>query len=148
MKTLIQRVKSASVIIDGQVVGQIDTGVLAYVGIGTKDDDVCAKKLIDKILHYRIFENEQGKLDKSLFDVGGGLLIVSQFTLMATTNKGRRPDFGGAMKPDDAKVLYDNMVCYAKQTHCNVQTGQFGANMAVSSINDGPINFLIQVDRL
>lgn len=150
MKALIQRVKSASVAVDGTDVGRIEVGVLAYIGIGKEDDFDKACKLIDKILTYRIFENttdadKLGKLDKSVSDVGGGLLLVSQFTLMAKTDKGRRPDFAPAMPPEEAKELFGRLIEYAKTKHPNVQTGQFGANMAVSSVNDGPINFLLEV---
>lgn len=150
MKALIQRVKSAQVAVDGQVIGKIDVGVLAYIGIGKGDDFGGACKLIDKLLSYRIFENateaeKLGKLDKSVLDVGGGLLLVSQFTLMANTDKGRRPDFAPAMPPADAKRLFDDLVNYAKSKHSNVQTGEFGAMMEVTSVNDGPINFLLQV---
>lgn len=150
MKALIQRVQSASVVIDGVVVGKIGAGVLAYVGIGQSDDVIKGQRLIDKILNYRIFENttdtdKLGKLDKSVSDVGGGLLIVSQFTLMAHTHKGRRPDFAPAMPPEDAKILFEALINHAKHIYPQVQTGQFGANMAVHSVNDGPINFLLEV---
>ncbi|OOR89765.1 D-tyrosyl-tRNA(Tyr) deacylase [Moraxella caviae] len=150
MRALIQRVKSANVVVDGAVIGAIDNGVLAYIGIGKDDDVAHAKKLVDKILSYRIFENttdadKLGKLDKSVQDVGGGLLLVSQFTLMAKTDKGRRPDFAPAMPPADAGRLFDELVNYAKTQHALVQTGEFGANMAVTAVNDGPINFLLEV---
>lgn len=149
MKALIQRVKSACVQVDTHVVGQIDAGVLAYIGIGCDDDLARAKKLIDKILGYRIFENttdpdKLGKLDKNVADVDGGLLLVSQFTLVANTHNGRRADFSPAMPPDDAKVLFDELVAYAKHKHPKVATGQFGANMRVATINDGPINFILE----
>lgn len=151
MKALIQRVKSASVAVDGITIGQIQTGVLAYIGIGLNDDMTKACRLVDKILTYRIFENttdadKLGKMDKSVSDVGGGLLLISQFTLMANTDKGRRPDFAPAMPPKDAQRLFGELVAYAKTKHPMVQTGEFGANMAVSSINDGPVNFLLVVD--
>ncbi|MDO4449545.1 MAG: D-aminoacyl-tRNA deacylase [Moraxella sp.] len=150
MKALIQRVHSANVVVDKRVVGEIGTGVLAYIGIGKDDDFDKACKLIDKILTYRIFENttepdKLGKMDKSVSDVGGGLLLVSQFTLMAKTDKGRRPDFAPAMPPNDAKVLFDRLVDYAKSVYPHVATGEFGANMAVTAVNDGPINFLLEV---
>lgn len=150
MKALIQRVHSASVVVDGRTVGDIGMGVLAYIGIGKDDDYERACKLIDKILTYRIFENttepdKLGKMDKSVSDVGGGLLLVSQFTLMAKTDKGRRPDFAPAMPPNDARALFEKLVDYAKSVYPNVQTGEFGATMAVSAINDGPINFLLEV---
>lgn len=145
MKALIQRVLTAHVTVDGQIIGQIQTGVLGYIGIGRDDDFDKACRLIDKIITYRIFEDDNGKMGKSVSDVGGGLLLVSQFTLMAQTNKGRRPDFAPAMPPDEARVLFDKMVVYAKSVYPNVATGQFGANMTVIAVNDGPINFLLEV---
>lgn len=151
MKALIQRVKSAQVTVSGDVVGQIGVGVLVYLGIGKADTIEIGKKLMDKILTYRIFENttdpdKLGKMDKSVLDVGGQLLIVSQFTLMANTTTGRRPDFAPAMPPNDAKILFDKLVRYADSQIVGVQTGQFGANMQVLAINDGPINFLLEVN--
>ena len=145
MKALIQRVQSAHVAVDGQIIGQIQSGMLAYIGIGKDDDFDKACKLVDKIIAYRIFEDDYGKMGKSVSDVGGGLLLVSQFTLMAKTDKGRRPDFAPAMPPDDAKALFDKLVNYAKQVYPSVATGEFGANMAVMAVNDGPINFLLEV---
>lgn len=150
MKALIQRVRRASVSVDAQDIGHIDHGVLAYIGLGPDDDLSSAQRMIDKILTYRIFENNDdpakvGKLDQNLQQVGGGLLLVSQFTLMAKTDKGRRPDFGGAMAPAAAQVLFEQLVIYAKTQHTNVATGQFGADMQVASINDGPLNFLLEV---
>ena len=145
MKALIQRVQSAHVAVDGQIIGQIQSGMLAYIGIGKDDDFDKACRLVDKIIAYRIFEDDNGKMGKSVSDVGGGLLLVSQFTLMAKTDKGRRPDFAPAMPPDDAKALFDKLVNYAKQVYPSVATGEFGANMAVMAVNDGPINFLLEV---
>ncbi|OPH40102.1 D-aminoacyl-tRNA deacylase [Moraxella equi] len=145
MKALIQRVKSAHVNVDGQIIGQIQSGVLAYIGIGKDDDFDKACRLVDKIIAYRIFEDGNGKMGKSVSDVGGGLLLVSQFTLMAKTDKGRRPDFAPAMPPDDARALFDKLVNYARQVYPDVATGEFGANMAVVAVNDGPINFLLDV---
>lgn len=147
MKALIQRVKSASVWVDDVLVGQIDDGVLAYIGIGKDDTPDTAKKLLDKIIHYRLFANpdKQGKLDYSLCDIKGGLLLVSQFTLMANTQNGRRADFSPAMPPNEAKICFDELVSYAKCIYPTVQTGQFGADMQVHTINDGPINFLLEV---
>lgn len=150
MKALIQRVSRASVTIDEHCVGKIDHGILAYIGLGHDDDFAAAKRMIDKILTYRIFENDDdpakfGKLDKNVQQVGGGLLLVSQFTLMAKTDKGRRPDFDGAMAPDAAQVLFEQLIDYAKTQYSNVATGQFGADMQVESINDGPLNFLLEI---
>lgn len=148
MKALIQRVCCASVVVDGKTIGSIKSGVLAYIGIGKDDDYQRACRLIDKILAYRIFENttdadKLGKMDKSVVDVSGGLLLVSQFTLMAATDKGRRPDFTPAMAPNEAGVLFEQLTQYAKSRHHTVATGQFGANMQVIATNDGPINFIL-----
>lgn len=150
MRALIQRVKHASVSVDGQEVGAIDVGVLAYIGLGHDDNLQSAQRMIDKILTYRLFENDDdpakyGKLDKNVQQVGGGLLLVSQFTLMAKTDKGRRPDFGGAMAPEAAQALFAQLVDYATTQYVTVATGQFGANMQVLSVNDGPLNFLLEV---
>lgn len=118
--------------------------------MGHDDSLQSAQRLVDKILTYRIFENtadpaKVGKLDQNVQQVGGGLLMVSQFTLMANTNNGRRPDFGAAMKPDAAQALFSELIAYAKTQHPIVASGQFGANMQVESINDGPLNFLLEV---
>ena len=150
MKALIQRVQSARVTVDGHEVGRIEAGILAYIGLGHDDNLQRGRQLIDKILSYRIFENTQdssklGKLDQNLQQVQGGLLLVSQFTLMARTDKGRRPDFGAAMAPDAAQLLFAELVAYARTQHTEVAIGQFGANMQVESINDGPLNFILEL---
>ena len=149
MKALIQRVSQANVMIDDCCVGAIEHGILAYIGLGHEDNLQSAQRLVDKMLTYRIFENNHdltkiGKMDQNLQQVGGGLLLVSQFTLMANTNNGRRPDFSGAMKPDTAQALFAELIAYAKTQHLVVASGQFGANMQVASINDGPLNFLLE----
>lgn len=150
MKALIQRVTQAKVIVDEQEVGAIERGILAYIGLAPDDNLQAAKRMIDKILTYRIFENyndpdKAGKLDQNVQQVGCGLLLVSQFTLMAKTDKGRRPDFGAAMHPAAAEKLFAQLVAYAKTQHADIATGQFGANMQVASINDGPLNFILEV---
>lgn len=150
MKALIQRVSRASVTVDAQKISHIKVGILAYIGLGRDDNIDSARRMIDKILTYRIFENthdpaKYGKLDQNLQQVGGSLLLVSQFTLMAKTNKGRRPDFGAAMAPDHAQVLFAELVAYAQTQHTDVASGQFGADMQVESMNDGPLNFLLEV---
>ena len=150
MRALIQRVHRASVTVDTHFVGEIEHGLLAYIGLGHDDNLQSAQRMVDKILTYRIFDNDDdpaklGKLDKNVQQVEGGLLLVSQFTLMAKTDKGRRPHFGGAMEPDAAQALFEQLVNYAKTQHPNVATGQFGADMQVASINDGPLNFLLEV---
>ncbi|WP_230659076.1 D-aminoacyl-tRNA deacylase [Psychrobacter sp. I-STPA10] len=146
MRAVIQRVTQASVCVDGKTIGQIEHGILAYIGLGHDDSLETAKKLVDKILTYRIFANAEDKLDKNVQEVGGGLLLVSQFTLMANTRKGRRPDFAPAMSPSEAEALFAELVTYAKTQYTQVATGEFGANMQVSAINDGPINFLLEVE--
>jgi len=151
MKALIQRVTHASVVVDGRCVGEIEQGILAYIGLGHDDTLTHAKRMIDKILGYRIFENtvdenKRGLLDLNVEQVGGGLLLVSQFTLMARTQKGRRPDFGDAMPPEAARVLFAELVDYAKTKYPDVATGEFGANMQVSSTNDGPLNFILKIN--
>lgn len=150
MKALIQRVNTANVRVEGHCVGTIEYGVLAYIGLGHEDNLQSVQRMVDKILTYRIFENTEdaeklGKLDLNLQQVGGGLLLIPQFTLMAKTDKGRRPDFGGAMAPDRAQVLFIEMVAYAQTQYTNIASGQFGANMQVESINDGPLNFILEV---
>lgn len=123
---------------------------MAYIGLGHDDNLQRGQRLIDKILSYRIFENTQdssklGKLDQNLQQVQGGLLLVSQFTLMARTDKGRRPDFGAAMEPVAAQALFAELILYAKSQYPLVATGVFGANMQVESINDGPLTFVLEV---
>nr|WP_315041260.1 D-aminoacyl-tRNA deacylase [uncultured Moraxella sp.] len=145
MKAVIQRVKFAKVEVNQQVVGEISHGILVYLGLGHDDDLTVGQKMIDKILTYRIFEDENGKMGKNVADVGGGVLLVSQFTLLANTQNGRRPDFKPAMSPDIAKDLFAKIVDYAKTQHNNVATGEFGADMQVSSCNDGPINFIFKL---
>ncbi len=150
MKALIQRVSRATVTVDERCVGLIRHGVLAYIGLGHDDNLQSAQRMMDKILGYRIFENQddpakQGKLDLNVQQVSGGLLLVPQFTLMAKTDKGRRPDFGGAMRPDMAQALFDELVSYARTQHPDVAAGEFGADMQVESINDGPLNFVLDV---
>ena len=150
MKAVLQRVKFAKVAVNQaphqqQIVGGIAHGVLVYLGLGHDDTLAMGQKMIDKILTYRVFENELGKMDKNVQEVNGGLLLVSQFTLLANTQSGRRPDFKPAMAPDTAKALFAQIVAYAKTQYAAVQTGEFGADMQVSSCNDGPINFIFEL---
>lgn len=154
MKAIIQRVSRASVKVNGHCVGAIEHGILAYIGLGHDDNLQTAQRLVDKILTYRIFENasegdsdptKRGKLDQNVQQVSGGLLLVSQFTLMANTNNGRRPDFGAAMKPGTAQALFAELIVYTQSQYANVASGQFGADMQVESVNDGPLNFLLEV---
>ena len=144
MIALIQRVNYAKVVIEGQLYSEIDKGVLALIGIEKKDTNTTADKLLDKILAYRIFVDIEGKMNLSLTDVGGGLMLVSQFTLAATTDRGLRPGFSSAMPPQDAKVLFEYLVNSAKEKYAIVGSGQFAANMQVALENDGPVTFSLR----
>jgi D-aminoacyl-tRNA deacylase len=143
MLALLQRVYEASVNIDGLTVGRIDKGLLILVCAERGDTDAIADKLLTKILKLRIFSDEAGKMNKSVQDVGGGLLIVSQFTLAADVSGGNRPSFTNAAPPDEGRRLYDYFVLQARAAHPVVQTGQFAADMQVHLINDGPVTIPI-----
>lgn len=145
MRALLQRVLEAHVVVDGHTTGAIQHGLLVFLGLGKDDDLDKGKKLIDKILKYRIFGDENGKMGWNIDQAQGGLLLVSQFTLMAQTQKGLRPDFGPAMPPQDAKVLYEQLVEYAKSQFARVETGIFAADMKVHLINDGPVTFQLEI---
>lgn len=146
MRALLQRVLEAKVVVDGQITGQIDHGILVFLGLGKNDTLEIGKKLIDKILKYRFFDDEHGKMGWNISQAQGGLLLVSQFTLMAQTQKGLRPDFGPAMPPEEAKALYEQLVNYAQTQFPQVQTGIFAADMKVHLVNDGPVTFNLEVN--
>ena len=143
MLGLVQRVSSASVSIEGSITGEIGQGILLLLGVQKNDSKADAEKLLQKILSYRIFSDDEGKMNLSLSDVSGGLLIVSQFTLAADTKKGLRPSFSSAAPPELAERLYDYFLAQASAHHTSVQSGQFGANMQVSLCNDGPVTFML-----
>lgn len=146
MKGLIQRVSHAKVVVDGVTVGEIDGGVLLLLGVERDDTPEQANKLLEKVLKYRIFSDDDGKMNRSLTDIGGGLLIVSQFTLVADTRKGLRPSFSSGASPALGEQLYETFVAQAKALHTGtVATGQFGADMKVSLLNDGPVTFMLDV---
>ena len=146
MRALLQRVLEAKVVVDAETTGEIQKGILVFLGIGKDDNLENGKKLIDKILKYRLFDDEQGKMGWNISQANGGILLVSQFTLMAQTQKGLRPDFGSAMPPADAKVLYKQLVEYAQSQFENVQTGIFAADMKVHLVNDGPVTFNLEIE--
>ena len=146
MRALLQRVLEAKVVVDGQITGEIEHGILVFLGLGKDDNLDKGKKLIDKILKYRFFDDVQGKMGWNISQAGGGLLLVSQFTLMAQTQKGLRPDFGPAMPPQEAKILYEQLVEYAKSQFAHVQTGIFAADMKVHLVNDGPVTFNLDIE--
>jgi D-tyrosyl-tRNA(Tyr) deacylase len=141
---LIQRVTEARVAVDGKVVGEIGRGILALVGVERGDGEAQAERLVEKVLGYRIFPDDAGKMNLSLADIKGGLLIVPQFTLAADTKSGTRAGFSTAASPDEGARLFDRFVLLSNQKHLNVKTGQFGADMKVSLVNDGPVTFWLQ----
>lgn len=145
MLSLIQRVTSASVVIDGQAVGAIGPGLLALVGVEPGDGEAQAARMAQRLLGYRVFGDAQGRMNRSLADTGGGLLLVSQFTLAADTRSGMRPGFTTAAAPDLAEPVFNRLVelCRARHT-AGVETGRFGAHMVISLVNDGPVTFLLR----
>lgn len=145
MKALIQRVSSAHVVVQGEVVGKIARGVLVLLGVERHDDCALAQKLCDKILRYRMFPDAEGKMNLSVRDIAGGVLVVSQFTLAADTNSGLRPSFSSGATPEQARELYEYSINYFRQQHTPIATGIFAADMQVHLINDGPVTFLLSV---
>jgi len=143
MKALIQRVSQAKVEVDGQTTGAIEQGLLVFVGLEKNDEQINIHKMIQKILSYRVFYDADKKMNLSLKDVNGGLLVVSQFTLAADTHSGTRPGFSSAKEPLEAKVLYEYFLSNIAQQYTQVQSGVFGADMQVSLTNDGPVTFLL-----
>lgn len=144
MKCLIQRVKRASVAIDGNLYSKIGHGILAFLGVEKGDSYENAEKLAQKVINLRIFEDENGKMNKSLKDVNGEMLIVSQFTLCGDCKKGTRPSFDKSENPELANKLYEDFVTIVKNAQIQSQTGKFGAMMQVELINDGPVTFLLE----
>lgn len=143
MRAVLQRVRSARVLVDGEVVGAIGRGVLVYVGVAEGDTSAEAEWLADKIAGLRIFPSEERPIDRSLLDVGGAALVVSQFTLLADTRRGRRPSFTGAAPPEAAEPLVDAVVEALRASGVEVATGRFGAMMQVESTNDGPVTIVL-----
>jgi len=144
MIALIQRVSRAAVTVDTQTVGAIGRGILALIGVQRGDTTGAADRLLERVLTYRIFSDEQGKMNRSLRDIQGELLLVSQFTLAADTQKGTRAGFSTAAAPDEARRLFDHFLVRARASHGSVASGVFGAHMEVSLVNDGPVTFWLQ----
>jgi len=144
MKALIQRVKKASVTIEGELYSEIGFGMLIFLGVEKTDEIENAKKLAEKLLNLRIFEDEDEKMNKSLLDIQGEILVVSQFTLMADCKKGTRPSFDKAADAQKANKLYEDFVKIIKQSKLSVKTGKFQAMMDISLINNGPVTFLVE----
>ena len=146
MLGLLQRVKRASVDVSGECVGKIDQGILLLLGIEKTDTEVTANKLIDKMLAYRLFADEQNKMNCNVQQINGGILVVSQFTLAADTNKGLRPSFSSAAPPAQAQALYNYFVERLRLKHSPIATGIFAADMQVSLVNDGPVTFMLKME--
>lgn len=142
---LLQRVSEARVVVAERTVGEIGRGLLVFVGVEQGDSEATADRLLARLLGYRVFPDMEGKMNRSLADVGGGLLLVSQFTLAADTQKGTRASFSAAAPPGEGRRLFDYLVSKARETHPEVGTGEFGADMQVSLVNDGPVTFWLQV---
>lgn len=138
---LLQRVTAAEVRVASEIIGSIEHGLLVLIGIERDDNESRADRLLERLLSYRVFADGDGRMNLSLVDVAGGLLLVSQFTLAADTRKGTRPGFSLAAEPQEGRRLFDYLVKRARETHSVVQTGEFGANMQVSLTNDGPVTF-------
>jgi D-tyrosyl-tRNA(Tyr) deacylase len=145
MIAVLQRVRQANVSVAGEVVGQIEQGLLVLLCAEQGDTDAVADKLLSKMLKLRIFSDDAGKMNRSVQDVGGGLLVVSQFTLAADVSGGNRPSFTQAAKPDEGRRLYEHFVAQARAVHPVVQTGQFAADMQVALVNDGPVTIPIRM---
>ena len=144
---LIQRVTEAKVVVNDENIGEIQQGVLAFIGIEKEDNKEHITRLVDKILSYRIFADEDDKMNLSVKDINGGLLLVPQFTLAADTQKGSRPSFSSAASPEKAENLFNDFVVHASSKYKKIETGRFGADMKVSLLNDGPVTFWLQVKK-
>lgn len=145
MKALLQRVTRASVEVEGETIGAIGQGLLVFVGIEPEDDEAACGRMLKRLLEYRVFADSEQRMNLSLQDVAGGLLLVSQFTLAADTRSGRRPSFSTAAPPAQGEQLFNHLVAIARDLHPAVQTGRFGADMQVSLVNDGPVTFLLSI---
>lgn len=144
MITIIQRVTTAKVTVNNQDIGKINTGIMALVAVEKADTEKDAQRLLERILNYRIFPDSDDRMNLSLRDISGGLLLVPQFTLAADTDKGNRPSFISAAPPEKGKELFDYLQQWAKQTYAKVEFGQFGADMQVSLVNNGPVTFTLR----
>ena len=148
MRAVVQRVLEAQVKINNQPVGKINKGLLVYLSVGKTDTEKDAEWIAEKLVNLRIFHDEAGKMNRSILDVQGGILLVSNFTLHGDCRKGRRPSFDAAAEPQLAQQLYEKVIELVKEQRIPVETGTFGEYMQVSNINDGPVNFLLDSSRL
>ena len=148
MRALIQRVKRASVTIDSQITGKINEGLLIFLGVGEDDTEKQVQYLVEKCTGLRIFTDEQDKMNLSVKDINGEILVVSQFTLFGDCKKGKRPSFVRAARPETAIPLYESFIAHCKNTGLNVQTGQFGADMQIELLNDGPVTIWLDTEEM
>ncbi|MFT5691275.1 MAG: D-tyrosyl-tRNA(Tyr) deacylase [Oceanicoccus sp.] len=145
LKALIQRVTTASVAIDGNIAGEIDHGLLVLLGVERGDDQDKVVRMVRRLTAYRVFSDTAGKMNLSVEDVAGSLLVVSQFTIVADTSKGLRPGFSASAKPEQAKMLYEQFIEEVKKKNIRVESGQFAADMQVALVNDGPVTFMLEI---
>lgn len=148
MRAVVQRVKGAKVRVDGKVVGQVGAGLLVLVGIGKGDNEESGNALAEKIANLRVFDDEQGRMNRSLLETRGGVLCVSQFTLYGDCRKGRRPSYDLAAPPEVARLLYEGFLASLRALGLEVQAGQFQARMEVELVNDGPVTLLLDTEKL
>ena len=148
MRAVVQRVKSAKVKVNEETIGSIDHGILLLLGIEESDDDKDLEFMIEKVPNLRIFEDENGKMNKSLLDVDGSILVISQFTLLGDARKGRRPSFIAAAQPDKAIPMYEKYISKMKEKNIVTKSGEFGADMQVELINDGPVTILLDSKKV
>jgi D-tyrosyl-tRNA(Tyr) deacylase len=146
MRAVIQRCNSARVEVDGKIVGQIANGLTVFLGVAAGDDESCAQKLANKIIGLRVFDDEGGKFNYSVRDVGGGVLVISNFTVCGNARKGTRPGFSGAARPEEANQLYETFVKLIAQQGIEVATGKFAASMQVHVENDGPVTMVLEAE--
>ncbi|MEE1224185.1 MAG: D-aminoacyl-tRNA deacylase [Clostridia bacterium] len=148
MRAVVQRVKNASVRIDGEICGQINQGLLVFLGVSKEDTETDITYISDKITGLRIFEDENEKMNNSIMDINGEILVISQFTLYGDCRKGRRPSFDGAMRPPEAEEMYEKFVEYIKKSGLKTETGRFGADMKVELLNDGPVTIILDSSKI
>ncbi|MEN6309005.1 MAG: D-aminoacyl-tRNA deacylase [Anaerohalosphaeraceae bacterium] len=148
MRAVVQRVKQASVSVDGNITGRIEQGLLVFLGVGPDDGPMDAAYITDKIANLRVFADDGGKMNRSVLDIAGGILLISQFTLFGDCRKGRRPDFSQAAPPALAKALYEQTIETLRGLGITVQTGIFAADMQIDSVNDGPVTMLLDSKKL
>ena len=144
MRAVVQRVSEASVTVEGEVVGQIGPGLMVLLGVAQGDAEKEARWMADKLVGLRIFEDDEGKMNRSLLDTGGAMLVVSQFTLLGDTRKGKRPSFIGAAPPEEANALYERFCDHVREAGVTVATGRFRTEMRVSLVNDGPVTLIVE----